>query len=109
MKIYLSLPINGYDIGKCRTRAAHLAGLIRSHGNECVTPFEVCPEPDKPYSHYMGRDIEALLECDAIFLASGWSDSRGCNLEWRCAQIYNKEIFYYLNDIPRGDSKTNKS
>jgi hypothetical protein len=51
----------------------------------------------------MGRDIEALLECDAIYLASGWGNSRGCNLEYTAALIYGKHIFTSM--ILR-DSKT---
>lgn len=57
-----------------------------------ITPFDVCPEPDKPYSYYMGKDIEALLECDAIFLCEGWQNSKGCMAEFEVARIYNKQI-----------------
>lgn len=101
MKIYISLPISGHDIKQCKDRANYLAEMIRKYGNEAVTPFDIVPDSTKPYSYCMGRDIEGLLECDAILLCSGWSDSKGCQLEWRCAQIYNKEIFHYLNDIPK--------
>ena len=44
---------------------------------QIVTPFDVCPEPDKPYSYYMGKDIEALLECDAIYLCEGVAELQG--------------------------------
>lgn len=48
---------------------------------------------DKPYSYHMGRDIEALLECDAVYLAPGWHNSKGCTAEYEVARIYGKEIY----------------
>ena len=55
---------------------------------------------------YLSLPIITTMLCDAIFLMSGWSESKTCNLEWRCAQIYNKEIFQHLNNIPNGRTKT---
>lgn len=101
MRIYISLPISGHDIGRCRARARRHADAIVKMGHTAVTPFDVCPEPNKRYSHYMGQDIAALLECDAILLLSGWSESRGCQLEWQCAEIYRKTIFHHHNEIPK--------
>ena len=59
-----------------------------------ITPFDVCSEPDKSYSYYMGKDIEALLECDAIYLCEGWQNSKGCMAEFEVARIYNKQILF---------------
>ena len=53
----------------------------------------------KPYSYYMGKDIEALLECDAILRCAGWSNSKGCALESQCAHIYHKTIYDHVNEI----------
>lgn len=93
MKIYVSLPITGHDIEQAKARAAIIKQLLSSEWNTVITPFDVCPEKDKPYSYYMGRDIEALLECDAIFMANGWESSKGCNLEYNAAVLYGKQIF----------------
>lgn len=75
-------------------------GCDSQDGTHAATPFDVCPEPNKRYSYYMGQDIAALMECDAILLLSGWSESQGCQLEWRCAEIYRKAIFHHQNEIP---------
>ena len=99
MKIYISLPISGLNIDRCRERANEVKRMVESKGHEAITPFDVCPEPDKPYSYYMGRDIEALMECDAILRCAGWSNSKGCALEWQCAQIYRKKIYNHVNEI----------
>ena len=71
MKIYVSLPISGFNIARCKERADGVKLIIERKGHEAITPFDVCPDSDKPYSYCMGRDIEALLECDAIFSLHG--------------------------------------
>ena len=103
-RIYLSLPISGYPINQRKEYAyqvkrelecEHYAGwgyFKDEDGIQIVTPFDVCPEKDKSYSYYMGRDIEALLECDAIYLCEGWQNSKGCMAEFEVARIYGKEI-----------------
>lgn len=105
-KIYVSLPISGYDIEERKAYAAKrkedLLSLFRDVFTdnvvvEVVTPFEVCAETDKSYSYYMGRDIEALLDCDAILMCQGWGKSKGCQLERYTADLYGKEIVS-LND-----------
>lgn len=105
MKIYISLPISGLNIARCEERANEVKRIIERKGHEAITPFDVCPDPDKPYSYYMGRDIEALLECDAILRCAGWSNSRGCSLESECAHIYHKKIFNHVNEIKPAKSK----
>ena len=42
----------------------------------------------------MGKDIEALLECDAIYMCEGWQNSKGCMAEFEVARIYGKEIMF---------------
>ena len=96
-KYYVSLPISGYDLTERKLCAicAEKQIVERHHKPlQVITPFVVCPEPDKPYSYYMGRDIEALLECDAIYLCEGWQNSKGCMAEFEVARIYGKEIMF---------------
>ena len=92
-RIYISIPISGHDLEEVKEKARK-AKIRVSHWCDVITPFDVCPEPDKPYSYYMGKDIEALLECDAIFLCEGWQNSKGCMAEFEVARIYGKEIMF---------------
>lgn len=94
MKIYLSLPISGHDIEKRKKVAEHLKKNIEgAHPHtQVITPFEICTEEDKPYSYYMGRCIEVLIDCDTIFLAPGWRNSKGCNAEYAVANIYGLNV-----------------
>ena len=47
----------------------------------------------------MGKDIAALLNCDAAVFLDDWQLSSGCNLERRACEIYNKIVFDGLNDF----------
>ena len=102
-RIYISIPISGHDLEKVKEKARNISERLLwdvfelkkgQHRPDVITPFDVCPEPDKPYSYYMGKDIEALLECDAIYLCEGWQNSKGCMAEFEVARIYGKEIMF---------------
>ena len=102
-KIYISIPISGHDLEEVKEKVRNIKEWILwdefgiemgYHRQDVITPFDVCPEPDKPYSYYMGKDIEALLECDAIYLCEGWQNSKGCMAEFEVARIYGKEIMF---------------
>ena len=68
---------------------------IEKLGHVPVSPLDVSPNPDAPYSEHIGKDISALLECDAIVLLKGFIASRGCLHEREAARIYEKHIFYW--------------
>lgn len=102
-RIYVSLPISGYDLEERKKYANDAKFLVARLLQEdaldqykqfqnTITPFDVCPEKDKSYSYYMGKDIEALLECDAVYMCKGWQKSKGCMAEFAVAKIYGKEI-----------------
>lgn len=92
MKVYISIPISGHDYGKQKAYANLIKKKFEEVGAEVVTPFEVAPETDKPYSYYMGLDIEALLDCDAVYFCPGYELSRGCRLEYSAALTFDKFI-----------------
>lgn len=90
MRIYVSLPITGYDLEERKERASELKRRLEREGHEAVTPFDLEWEEGKDYAHYMGRDIEELLRCDAVYFDRGWEKSKGCCLEYWAADIYKK-------------------
>lgn len=92
MKVYVSIPITGRDIVAVKEEAEGYKKKYESFGYKVITPFDVCRFQDMAYSACMGKDIEALLECDAIFLAPGWMSSKGCLAEYEVARVYNKTI-----------------
>lgn len=93
-KVYISLPISGHDIEQVKKRAEEVKLRIQNDRVEAVTPFDVCNEKDRPYSYYMGRDIEALIECDGIYVCNGWHLSKGCQAEVHVAVVYDKKMVF---------------
>lgn len=72
MKIYISLPISGKNVMTQTGIALSVAEQIRDLGHEPVNPFETPLAPPEwserqKYAYYMGRDIEKLLLCDAVY------------------------------------------
>lgn len=94
MKTYISLPISGQPLEEVRHRADYAKKHLRAHGHEPVSPLEVSPDPDAPYHEHIGRDISALLQCEAALFLDGWMSSKGCRLEMEAAQIYGKKIYF---------------
>ena len=102
-RIYLSLPIKntGYTTKERMKYADEVRRLlelrygVRNENVIVITPFDVNENEDKDsYARKMGNDIEALLECDAIYLCEGWQNSKGCMAEFEVARIYGKEIIF---------------
>ena len=104
-RIYISFPISGYDLEERKQYAIQKeAELIDDFYNQrgvyknqsflqVITPFVVNKNEKKDsYARKMGNDIEALLECDAIYMCNGWQNSKGCMAEFEVARIYGKEI-----------------
>lgn len=103
MKIlYISIPITGHPIEKVKERAERLKKELSVGGWEIITPFDVVPDkniahiedPQIKYAYCMGKDIEKLLICDAVFFAEGYKDSKGCLLEHAASLIYEKMNLY---------------
>ena len=96
MKVYISLPITGHDIEEVEARCIFAKSVLKRKGHTPVSPLDVSDNPDASYAEHMGRDISALLECDAVVFLEGWRESKGCRLEHAAAEIYNKLITYEL-------------
>lgn len=58
--------------------------------------------------NYLGASLQKLAESDAIWMCKGWTDARGCRLEWICASRYGTDVlnFWQASDreltLPRG-------
>lgn len=96
MKVYISIPITGHLFRDVKKKAEQVKRTLSEKGHTPVSPLDLHGGKKKTYAQYIGRDIEALVECDAIFLCSGWQESKGCSLEYQAARIYGKII---MNEI----------
>ena len=101
-KLYISIPITGHPIEDVKARAYELKEMLSVEGWEVITPFDVVPDeeiahiedPEAKYAYCMGKDIEALLLCDAVFFAVGYIRSKGCILEREAAEVFKKFKLY---------------
>ena len=94
IKCYISVPITGWDMKLVKTWIGQAKEELVKNGYVPVSPLDVNPDQCAPYSSYMGRAIEALLECDAVYFIRGWQTSEGCNAEFEVAKIYNKKLMF---------------
>lgn len=93
-KVYISTPITGHDIKTVRIWVDTAKDYLLRRSYIPVSPLEVSPDMDAPYSEHMGRDIAVLIECDAVLFLKGWHTSKGCQLEYAAAKIYGKKIMF---------------
>lgn len=105
MKIYISIPISGKDLATQQAVALEIAEKIKALGHEPVNPFDTplaAPEMSEKekYAYYMGRDIEKLLLCDAVYFCEGWSESKGCRADSYIAGAYSLKHYHDLRFIP---------
>lgn len=105
MKLYISTPINARSERTFKEKfiaAKHRSEILKeviqsdpsfNSVSEIVTSFDICPLGSVSEGEAIGRCIQAVYESDAIYLDHAWQSSKGCNLEYRAAKIYGKEIF----------------
>lgn len=43
---------------------------------------------------FLGKSIQEMAKCNAIYMCSGWENARGCVVEHIIAQKYGLEIIY---------------
>lgn len=91
-KVYVSIPITGKEYKEQYNHAFNVKVLLEMKNMEPVSPFDLVKDPHTPYSECMGHCIQALLDCDTIYMCKGWNQSKGCMAELQIALIYNKEI-----------------
>ena len=108
MKVYIATPVNGRPeatIEEKRKAAYHRVCHLRvalkklmpdaefhSSFDEDIAPINVPEEYLLPEANIMGRCVQRVMECDAIYMDGKWWSSKGCSVEHYTAKIYNKEV-----------------
>ena len=89
-KIYISGAIT--DDPHYLDKFARVEKHLVIQGHEVVNPTTLKHDHNKSYESYMKEDIKALLDCDVIFMISGWTISKGAMFEREVAIICGIEI-----------------
>ncbi len=95
-KIYISGKITGLSIDEAMDNFCK-AEFKMSDYFEVVNPLKIEHNHDKSWLNYMKNDIKALMDCDAIYMLSNWTDSRGAEIERRIAIDLGMKIIYQKN------------
>ena len=93
-RIYVSIPITGLDYETQVLRAAGIRKYLSHFYDEVVIPIENGVPDDAHPSVHMRADFKLLLDCDAIYMVSGWEDSSGCVAEFQVARHCHMDIKY---------------
>ena len=111
MKLYIATPINARQEPTMREKLvaakrrvemlkAILADDVRFKKYELISTFDFNDMYDTE-ERAMSRCIYHVLISDAIYLDHGWTASKGCNLEYQTAKIYDKQIFINTEHKPK--------
>ena len=103
MLIYIAGPMSGYP-GLNFERFDEIEERLRHEGWDVINPAKIDRDlginPDNyddcayNYTAAALRDVEALLDCDAIYMMDGWQYSRGASWERALAKHHGIKRFY---------------
>lgn len=93
-KVYLSLPISGYDIEERKETAMRMEVKMRGLGYDVFNPLGEQWESGLTDNEYMKRDLQALLGCDAVLFMKGFNCSAGCYTELAVAMAIGIDILF---------------
>lgn len=93
--IYISGKISGLDTKQAAFLFYDAEIKLLQQFKNVINPMELVPyDPKLTWHYYMVKDIEALLQCDAIFMLKNWGQSKGARVERAIAIELGIEIIY---------------
>ena len=92
-KIYISGKITGIEKKAPLIFAEAELDLI-DRGFNVVNPIKIKHNHNGSWANYMKNDIKALMDCDAIYMLSNWTGSKGAEIERRLALDLGMKIIY---------------
>lgn len=101
-RIYLSLPISGYDLEERRATASQKKLELEAKGCEVFNPLENgLPAEATTYQH-LRRDFHELTREDkpytAIYMMRRWTHSAGCKRELEIALSCGMGVYFEEHD-----------
>lgn len=93
-KIYVSGKITGRDYQEALKHFADTSAMLREKGYIVVNPMELEHDHDQSWENFMRVDLKGMLDCDCMYMLSGWAESRGARVEWNLGKDLGFEFFY---------------
>ena len=94
MKVYISIPISGDDVGEVQKYADIVKAYLSRKGYTVISPFEIFAGKKPTYTDHILANLAKLLECDAVYFCNGWCESSGCRIEHEVAKEFGKVFMY---------------
>lgn len=70
------------------------AAQLRATGHIVHNPAEIAGQPDWEWSDYMRHALKAMLECDTLFVLTGYQTSKGATIEIELAGTLGMPVIY---------------
>lgn len=97
-KIYISGPIT-HTVDGNRLAFENAKKALQLIGFEVINPHENGLPFNATYNQHLVKNMELLLECDAIYLLQGWTDSYGSRVECFMADNRGLQLLSYHTPI----------
>lgn len=97
-KVYISMPITGYDIVERRDAFCTIADILSEDGYEPVDPLALVTDENKTHEEYMREDLKLLLDCDYIVRPYNIYKSEGCKMEAEVAKACGIPLLGFVTD-----------
>ena len=96
MKVMISQPMKGLTTEQVRQNREHAVLLLEGMGDEVVdTVFtDNPPETKNEALWHLGKSLQFMANCDAVYFMKGWEDARGCAIEHDAATKYGIQTIY---------------
>ena len=102
MKFMISQPMKDIPEKVIWNQREEIRKFLESKGHELIDTFFMDEAPEDithPSVYYLGRAImNGLCKADALILAPGWRDARGCIIEREIAYKYDIKVYEYVNN-----------
>lgn len=93
MKIMISQPMRGKTEAQIRDERKSVVNKLIAKGHVIIDTILDLDE-NKSAIYYLAKSIELLDQADAVYFMKGWQKARGCVIEHKICQEYEKKIIY---------------
>ena len=94
MKIYISGRITGLPFTEVEEKFNNAKNLLKNLDFEVINPLDNGLSKEHSWNEHMVRDIEMLLDCEAIYMLDNWTDSVGAGIEYDIAMRMGKAVWF---------------
>lgn len=100
MKIFISQPMQGKNDAEIlaeRERAIKAAKAKWGDVETLESFFQGGPAEAKPL-WFLGESLKVMADADVVIVCKGWSEARGCKVEFYAADVYGIPDFGMVGD-----------